>query len=92
VAAVLERRTQIRKEAAGEVVLMLDRGVEIAAQLRDESDAGFRAIHHYRQLETGQEIRYRSGDGEGRARVIWCRIAGNECESGFYILAAPSSV
>jgi hypothetical protein len=84
--AILDRRKHTRREAAGEVVLVLDRGMEVTALLRDESESGFRALHHYFLLESGQEIRYRMRGRQGRARVIWCRIDSNECESGFYVL------
>ena len=84
--ATLDRRRHERRDAAGEILLFLDRGIEVPAQLRDESDSGFRAVHHYILLESGQEVGYRTSHGEGKARVAWCRIGGNECESGFYIL------
>lgn len=86
VAVSPDRRKQDRRQTTGEVLLLLDRGVEVTAQLRDESDCGFRAIHNYRLMESGQEVRYRTEASEGKARVVWCRIGGNECESGFYIL------
>ncbi|MBM3809999.1 MAG: hypothetical protein FJW20_00010 [Acidimicrobiia bacterium] len=82
----LDRRNQERQEAAGDVTLILDHELEVSATLRDQSDSGFRAAHHYILLESGQEVQYRIGTREGKARVVWCRIGSGGCESGFYIL------
>jgi|SRR5579871_3465806 len=61
---------------------------EVYGQLIDHSGRGFRAIHGFPGLTCGQMVQYRvPASSEGRARVVWTRIAGTKVETGFFIVA-----
>ena len=87
-AAVADRRRETRRRADGEVWMALEglEAIEFRGRLLDSSAGGFRAIHQHATLRTGNEVRFRHPDGEGRARVMWNRILPQRVESGFLIL------
>ena len=52
----------------------------------DYSTNGFRAIHTYVALHTGQVVEFKHAVADGKARVMWNRIAGDKVESGFFVI------
>lgn len=54
--------------------------------LVDTSPSGFRASHGEPSLVSGLEVEFEHLGRRGRARVAWTRVAGDEVESGFFIL------
>jgi hypothetical protein len=60
---------------------------EVYGRLIDHSARGFRAVHEFRGLTCGQMVQFRvPASSEGRARVVWTRIAGGQVETGFFIV------
>ena len=59
---------------------------EISGRLVDYSQNGFRAVHAYPALHTGQVVRFRHAVDSGEARVMWNRIADECVETGFLVL------
>lgn len=82
------RRAEERFSIEGELLLSFDDPVhhEVRAQLVDYSKSGFRAVHEYSALSTGQEVRFQRLVAWGRARVVWNRILGERVETGFVLL------
>src|SRR5579871_2381552 len=85
--SAIERRTEPRCDAAGEVRLchpymprdpFVGRLVDIAA-------SGFRARHHQFTLSSGDLVDYAFEQHQGGARAMWTRIIGEEVETGFRI-------
>ncbi len=84
----LDRRLGERVSAGGAVILALENPepLEIRGHLKDVSREGFRAIHHYAALCTGQQVQFQHASASGLAEVIWNRILGDRVESGFLVL------
>jgi hypothetical protein len=59
---------------------------EITGQLMDYSTSGFRAVHAYAALHTGQVVDFQHAVADGKARVMWNRIAGDRVETGFFVI------
>ncbi|HEX6894191.1 MAG TPA: PilZ domain-containing protein [Bryobacteraceae bacterium] len=59
---------------------------EVTGHLVDYSTSGFRAVHPYAALHTGQEVEFRHAVAVGRARVMWNRIADDRVETGFLVI------
>ncbi len=84
----IERRRESRTPARGDISLFFSdpEPFQLQAQLVDVSSSGFRAAHNCPALRLGQEIGFRHASFEGRARVMWNRIADEGVESGFLLL------
>jgi hypothetical protein len=83
-----DRRAERRYRGKGILRLSFDDPApqEISGRLVDYSQSGFRAIHTYPALHTGQVVQFRHAVDTGQARVMWNRIA-NECvETGFLVI------
>ena len=76
----VERRRHRRRDAEGEVVLLLEHSA-IAGQLIDESESGCRVRHTLPQLPP--ELTIRIHGQEVLARRVWSRRLGDVTESGF---------
>jgi hypothetical protein len=59
---------------------------EISGRLLDYSQNGFRAVHDYPALHTGQVVNFRHAVDNGQARVMWNRIADHCVETGFLVI------
>ena len=82
------RRSEERFNIEGELLLSFDDPAhrEVRAQLMDYSKSGFRAVHEYSALSTGQVVRFQRLVAWGDARVVWNRILGARVETGFLVL------
>ena len=82
------RRSETRRESAGEVVFFFEDPLELEVRgvVTDDSASGFRAQHNYSNLETGQVVRFRRSIASGKAKVVWTRISGVKVETGFLVL------
>jgi hypothetical protein len=92
-ANVVERRTELRHDAEGEIKFWPEALAfrTIPGRLADLSGEGFRARHGCQELGPGQFVRFQHAGAEGRARVVWTRIVGERVESGFRIVGpAPT--
>ena len=85
---MVERRAQPRRPAKGEIKLRPEgcAGM-ITGRLVDVTSSGFRAVHGFQPLASGNLVEFEYGSAKGRARVIWTQIVGDNVESGFFILA-----
>jgi hypothetical protein len=83
-----DRRSERRHPSRGPLKLSFDdpSPQEITGQLMDCSMNGFRAIHAYVALHTGQVVDFRHAVADGKARVMWNRIAGDRVETGFFVI------
>ena len=83
-----DRRTERRYRGEGSLTLSFDdpSPQSVVGRLVDYSKNGFRAIHAYTALHTGQVVAFQHGIAGGKARVMWNRIADDRVESGFLIL------
>jgi hypothetical protein len=88
-----EQRREPRDTGKGDISLVFadtnaTSGVrEVYGRLIDHSARGFRAVHEFRGLTCGQMVQFRApASSEGRARVVWTRIAGGRVETGFFIV------
>jgi len=83
-----DRRAERRHPADGHLKLSFnDPGrQEITGRLLDYSKSGFRALHSYAALPTGQVVDFQHVVAVGQARVMWNRIADDRVESGFLII------
>ena len=90
--ATRERRAEERFHAEGEVKLAFSDPMrqEIEGNLLDYSKSGFRAVHTYRALHTGQVVEFQHFIAQGQARVMWNRILEERVETGFLVLQAAS--
>jgi hypothetical protein len=82
------RRLEDRRNLESELLLSFDDPVhhEVSAYLVDYSKSGFRAVHKYSALCTGQVVRFQRMVAWGFARVVWNRILGEKVETGFVVL------
>jgi hypothetical protein len=83
-----DRRSERRYKGQGSLKLSFDdpSPQEITGQLMDYSTHGFRATHAYTALHTGQVVDFRHAVADGKARVMWNRIAGDRVETGFFVI------
>ena len=83
-----DRRSERRHPADGELKFSFDdpARMEVSGRLLDQSNSGFRAMHGYAALHTGQVVEFRHPITFGKARVMWNRIDGDRVESGFLII------
>ncbi len=83
-----ERRTERRYRGQGPLKLSFDdpSPQEIVGRLLDYSKSGFRAVHEYAALHTGQVVAFQHGVAGGKARVMWNRIADDRVETGFFVI------
>ncbi len=83
-----DRRTECRHPTEGHVRFSFDDPArrDIGGRLMDYSRSGFRAMHNYTALHTGQIVEFQHILGFGQARVMWNRIADDRVESGFLVI------
>ena len=83
-----ENRREHRYAVEGEVFFSFDDPLrqEIAGVLKDYSKSGFRAVHNYPALVSGQVVNFQHVLSGGEARVVWNRILGGMIETGFVVL------
>ncbi len=83
-----DRRRERRHSTDAELKFSFDdpSRQEIVGRLLDYSESGFRAMHAYPALHTGQVVDFQHFTADGKARVMWNRIAGDRVESGFLLL------
>jgi monoamine oxidase len=83
-----DRRTERRHRGQGPLKLLFDdpSRQEVVGRLVDYSNSGFRAVHPYTALHTGQEVEFRHSIAVGKARVMWNRIADDHVETGFLVI------
>jgi hypothetical protein len=83
-----DRRAERRYRGKGALKLTFDdpSRQEISGRLVDYSQSGFRAVHSYPALHTGQVVAFRHAVDAGEARVMWNRIADECVETGFLVI------
>lgn len=83
-----DRRAESRHPTEGELQFSFDdpSRQEVNGQLMDYSKSGFRAMHDYAALHTGQVVEFRHMLAFGKARVMWNRIADDRVETGFLVI------
>jgi hypothetical protein len=83
-----DRRTERRYSGHGPLTLSFEdpSPLEITGRLVDYSQNGFRAVHAYAALHTGQVVQFQHAIAGGQAKVMWNRIADDRVETGFLIL------
>jgi hypothetical protein len=83
-----DRRVERRYRGKGSLKLSFNdpSHQEISGRLVDYSQSGFRAVHAYPALHTGQVVEFRHAVDTGQARVMWNRIADECVETGFLVL------
>jgi hypothetical protein len=83
-----DRRKETRFPAEGTVALFVDEphAELIRGRLMDTSLTGFRAVHNFAGLLSGQRVRFRHPGAEGKALVVWNKIMDGGVESGFFIV------
>jgi len=83
-----DRRSEPRHRGDGPLTLCFEDPArqEITGRLLDYSNSGFRAVHAYAALHTGQVVQFQHAVAGGRARVMWNRITDNRVETGFLVL------
>ena len=86
--AAADRRSERRYRGQGALKLSFDdpSPQEIVGHLLDYSKSGFRAVHAYAALHTGQVVAFEHAIAGGKARVMWNRIADHRVETGFRIV------
>jgi len=83
-----DRRSERRHNANGQLKFSFDdpSHQEVTGRLVDYSTSGFRAVHTYPALHTGQIVEFRHVVAVGKARVMWNRIADDHVETGFLVI------
>ena len=82
-----DQRREPRRSAHGQVVVRFGQPEqEFRGRLMDVSASGFRIAHECASLETGQTVEFSHPEAQGKARVVWNRIAGSGVESGFFLV------
>jgi hypothetical protein len=83
-----DRRSERRHRGQGPLRLSFEdpSRQEITGRLVDYSLGGFRAVHAYAALHTGQVVDFQHAIAGGKARVMWNRIADDRVETGFLVL------
>jgi len=83
-----DRRTERRHHGSGQLKLFFDdpSRQEIVGRLLDYSKSGFRAVHAYAALHSGQVVQFQHSVAVGKTRVMWNRIADDCVETGFLVI------
>lgn len=83
-----DRRAERRYRGSGQLKLSFDdpSRQEIIGRLLDYSKSGFRAVHAYAALHSGQVVQFQHAVAVGKARVMWNRIADDRVETGFLVI------
>ena len=83
-----DRRAERRYRGKGALKLSFSDPAhqEVSGRLVDYSQSGFRAVHDYPALHTGQVVQFRHAVDAGEARVMWNRIADECVETGFLVI------
>ena len=83
-----DRRSESRHYVEGQLQFSFDDPApqDITGRLMDYSKSGFRAMHDYPALHTGQIVEFRHMLAFGKARVMWNRIADDSVETGFLVI------
>jgi len=83
-----DRRSERRYRGQGPLKLSFDdpSPQEVVGRLVDYSKNGFRAVHEYAALHTGQVVDFEHAIAGGKARVMWNRIADDRVETGFLVI------
>jgi hypothetical protein len=83
-----EKRRESRRQISGSVRVHFSNPmlIEIKGRLIDISSSGFRMVHAYASLATGQVVDFKHMEASGRARVMWNRILEKSVETGFLVL------
>jgi len=83
-----DRRSESRHPIEGQLQFSFDDPArrDINGRLMDYSQNGFRAMHDYAALHTGQIVEFRHMLAVGKARVMWNRIADERVETGFLVI------
>jgi hypothetical protein len=83
-----ERRSERRYRGQGPLKISFDdpSPQEVVGRLLDYSQSGFRAVHEYAALHTGQVVAFEHAIAGGKARVMWNRIADDRVETGFFVI------
>ena len=83
-----DRRSETRYKGQGPLKLSFQDPApqEIDGELMDYSKSGFRAVHAYAALHTGQVVDFQHAVADGKARVMWNRIADDRVETGFLVI------
>ena len=86
--AAADRRAESRHPVEGQLQFSFDdpSRQDINGRLMDYSNSGFRAMHDYPALHTGQIVEFRHMLAFGKARVMWNRISGDGVETGFLVI------
>jgi hypothetical protein len=84
-----EKRREQRRRASGTVRIRFGnpRPQEVAGDLVDVSESGFRMAHAFPSLEAGQVVEFSHLEARGRARVMWNRIVEQRVETGFFVVS-----
>jgi len=84
-----DQRREPRRPAEGLVVVRFGQPAqEVHGRLLDISVSGFRIAHDCATLETGQTVEFSHPEAQGKARVIWNRIAESGVETGLFLVNA----
>src|SRR5437660_11917540 len=83
-----DRRTESRHYPEGHLQFSFEdpSRQDITGRLMDYSKSGFRAMHDYPALHTGQIVEFRHMLAFGQARVMWNRIADDRVETGLLVI------
>jgi hypothetical protein len=83
-----DRRRERRHNTDAELKFCFDdpSRQEIIGRVLDYSESGFRAMHTYPALHTGQIVDFQHVTADGKARVMWNRISGDRVETGFLLI------
>ncbi|HLH40892.1 MAG TPA: PilZ domain-containing protein [Bryobacteraceae bacterium] len=83
-----EKRREQRRQASGTVRIRFEdpRPQEIAGDLVDVSENGFRMAHAFPSLAAGQVVEFSHLEARGMARVMWNRILEQRVETGFFVV------
>lgn len=86
--SAVDRRSERRYRGQGPLKLSFEDPApqEIVGRLVDYSKSGFRAVHAYAALHTGQVVAFEHAIAGGKARVMWNRIADDRVETGFLVI------
>ena len=88
-----EKRGEHRYRVEGEVFFSFEDPLrhEVIGHLMDYSKSGFRVVHNYASLESGQVVTFRHLLAGGEARVVWNRILEGMTETGFVVIQLQMS-
>jgi len=87
VALVADQRREQRRPADGLVTVRFGEPPrEVQGRLVDVSTSGFRIAHDCKTLESGQTVEFSHPEAQGKARVVWNRIADAGVESGLVLV------